>query len=52
VDADLEKIAPLLMEFGATEYHIDLLLDIVLKEQHKLSKDNGHTFNITCNQCH
>lgn len=37
VDADLEKITPLLMEFGATEYHIDLILDILLKDQHKLS---------------
>ncbi|GAB5588158.1 hypothetical protein Unana1_03058 [Umbelopsis nana] len=37
VDADLERITPLLMEFGATEYHIDLILDILLKEQHKLT---------------
>ncbi|CAM0139970.1 hypothetical protein VKS41_007623 [Umbelopsis sp. WA50703] len=37
VDADLEKITPLLTEFGATEYHIDLILDILLKEQHKLT---------------
>ncbi|KAI8577817.1 hypothetical protein K450DRAFT_250142 [Umbelopsis ramanniana AG] len=37
VDADLEKITPLLMEFGATEYHIDLILDILLKDQHKLT---------------
>lgn len=45
VDADLEKITPLLTEFGATEYHIDLILDILLKEQHKLSKYHRILFN-------